>query len=198
MCAVSNPGRSPENRGCPTGLVSLRRVWHVRSASPSKLCRKRMDLHCNRPRRHRSALSCLGRPVRRAFPRDHPRRLTASPVSAGRILDQPARKISARALSAWWWRERLGFEQGSQARPAHETGESSGFSSNRRFATEARRRKLDPVIPVEHSLEMVKALQAMGGNIKFSLYLYYKYKSWTQTYANPLFWSWLIVQQKGN
>jgi len=54
----------------------------------------------------------------------------------------------------------------------------------------------DPVVPVRFSEEMVEALKKAGGQPKFTVYPGAKHDSWTQTYANPDFWKWLLAQRR--
>ena len=49
---------------------------------------------------------------------------------------------------------------------------------------------LDTVVPLSRSDEMVEALQACGGNVKFTVYPEAGHDSWTQTYNNPALYDW--------
>ena len=51
---------------------------------------------------------------------------------------------------------------------------------------------LDDIVPVENTLEMVDALEAVGGNIKLTRYPTLKHDSWTETYNNPGIYDWLL------
>ena len=55
----------------------------------------------------------------------------------------------------------------------------------------------DPTVPVTFSEAMVEALKKAGGAPKFTVYPEAKHDSWTQTYANPKFWEWLLAQRRG-
>jgi len=54
----------------------------------------------------------------------------------------------------------------------------------------------DPVVKIEESLILVRALEAVDGNVKFTVYPEAEHDSWTQTYENPEFWEWLFAQVK--
>ncbi len=43
---------------------------------------------------------------------------------------------------------------------------------------------------------MVDALQACGGNVRFTVYPGVAHDSWTQTYANPELYAWLLEQRR--
>lgn len=53
----------------------------------------------------------------------------------------------------------------------------------------------DPVVPLSESEEMVAALQACGGNVRFTVYPEASHDSWTQTYNNPELYDWFLQQQ---
>lgn len=50
----------------------------------------------------------------------------------------------------------------------------------------------DQVVLPEESQRMVKALRAAGGDVKFTLYRNAGHDSWTQAYANPRLYRWLL------
>jgi len=50
----------------------------------------------------------------------------------------------------------------------------------------------DRVVPPAESKRLVKALQACGGQVRFTLYPDAAHDSWTQTYANPELFEWLL------
>ena len=54
----------------------------------------------------------------------------------------------------------------------------------------------DRTVPVVRSREMVSAIQASGGNVKYSEYPGVDHDSWSQTYSNPEIWDWLFSQAK--
>ena len=55
----------------------------------------------------------------------------------------------------------------------------------------------DTTVPLAGSQEMVDALKAAGGDPKFTIYPDAGHDSWTATYDNPEFWSWLLAQRRG-
>lgn len=54
----------------------------------------------------------------------------------------------------------------------------------------------DEVVPIEASREMVDALKACGGDVRFTIYPEVGHDSWTETYENPEFYDWLLAQRK--
>ena len=54
----------------------------------------------------------------------------------------------------------------------------------------------DPTVPLTMSQEMVDALKKSGGNVKFTVYPEAKHDAWTQTYANPQVFEWLLQQKR--
>ncbi len=56
----------------------------------------------------------------------------------------------------------------------------------------------DPVVPVSETQKMVRALEACGGNVKFTIYPGVTHDSWSQTYADDALWQWLFEQEKGD
>ncbi len=56
----------------------------------------------------------------------------------------------------------------------------------------------DTVVPLVASQAMVKALEALGqkDNVKFTIYPDVGHDSWTETYANPEFYTWLFAQKR--
>lgn len=54
----------------------------------------------------------------------------------------------------------------------------------------------DRTVPVNRSREMVRAIQAVGGNVKYTEYQGVDHDSWGQTYRNPEVWDWLFSQVK--
>ncbi len=54
----------------------------------------------------------------------------------------------------------------------------------------------DTVVPAERSEEMVKAVKAIGGNVKFTLYPDADHDSWTRTYDNPELYEWLLKHSR--
>jgi len=54
----------------------------------------------------------------------------------------------------------------------------------------------DGAVPVENSQKIYDALKKIGAPVKLTIYPGVGHDSWTQTYANPDFWSWLFEQKK--
>jgi pimeloyl-ACP methyl ester carboxylesterase len=55
----------------------------------------------------------------------------------------------------------------------------------------------DPTVPVELSYDMVKALRAVSGRVRFTLYPDAGHDSWTAAYNSPELWSWMLAQRRG-
>lgn len=51
---------------------------------------------------------------------------------------------------------------------------------------------MDPVVPIEMSVQMVRALRAAGGAVDFTVYPDAGHDAWTETYANPEVYDWLL------
>jgi predicted peptidase len=51
----------------------------------------------------------------------------------------------------------------------------------------------DEIVPLSESENMVEALQAIGGNVKFTVYPDANHDSWTETYENPKLYDWLLL-----
>jgi predicted peptidase len=54
----------------------------------------------------------------------------------------------------------------------------------------------DSAVPLEESEKMVDALKALGSNVKFTVYPEAGHDSWTETYANPELFKWLLEQKR--
>jgi len=54
----------------------------------------------------------------------------------------------------------------------------------------------DTTVPLKRSEEMIEALKAAGGNPKFTVYPDAGHDSWTATYDNPEFYTWLLAQKR--
>lgn len=54
----------------------------------------------------------------------------------------------------------------------------------------------DPVVPVEASRRLAEGINGRGGNVKLTTYPGVGHDSWTQTYANPEFYEWLLSQNR--
>jgi predicted peptidase len=55
----------------------------------------------------------------------------------------------------------------------------------------------DPVVPLDESERAVKALQSLGvKDIKLTVYPEAQHDSWSEAYANPEFYEWLLKQRR--
>lgn len=54
----------------------------------------------------------------------------------------------------------------------------------------------DPVVPLERSEKMVEAIKKAKGNVKLTVYPEAGHDSWTETYANPELYQWLLEQKR--
>ncbi len=54
----------------------------------------------------------------------------------------------------------------------------------------------DTAVPLSHSEEMVKAVEAAGGKIKFTVYPEAAHDSWTETYNNPALYEWMLEHRR--
>ena len=54
----------------------------------------------------------------------------------------------------------------------------------------------DPVVPLERSQEMVKAVLKAGGSAKLTVYPQAKHDSWTETYNNDELYEWFLSHSK--
>jgi predicted peptidase len=55
----------------------------------------------------------------------------------------------------------------------------------------------DKSVPVKRSEEMVAALKAVGADVKFTEYPGVGHDCWTQSYANPELYTWLLSHKRG-
>jgi predicted peptidase len=53
----------------------------------------------------------------------------------------------------------------------------------------------DETVPLAESQKLVDALKAAGGNVRFTVYAGVGHDSWTQTYANPEVYDWMLQQR---
>jgi predicted peptidase len=54
----------------------------------------------------------------------------------------------------------------------------------------------DPVVPLRESEVMVEALKAHGGDVRLTIYPEAGHDSWTETYNNPEFYTWLLQHRR--
>jgi predicted peptidase len=55
---------------------------------------------------------------------------------------------------------------------------------------------LDPAVSVERSREIVGALRAAGGNVKYTEFADGQHDVWTRVYADANVWSWMLAQRR--
>lgn len=55
---------------------------------------------------------------------------------------------------------------------------------------------LDPIVPLERSAEMARAINAMGGEVKLTVYPEATHDAWTATYADPAFYAWMLDHRR--
>ncbi len=54
----------------------------------------------------------------------------------------------------------------------------------------------DDAVPIKRSADMVTALNKAGGNVRFTIYPEAAHDAWTETYANPDLYEWLLQQRR--
>jgi predicted peptidase len=54
----------------------------------------------------------------------------------------------------------------------------------------------DNVVPIWESQKMVDALKEMGSGVRFTVYPEADHDAWTETYENPEFYEWLLMQHR--
>lgn len=54
----------------------------------------------------------------------------------------------------------------------------------------------DPVVPVEYSRQMVEALEKANADVRLTVYPEATHDSWTETYANPKLYEWLLSHRR--
>ena len=55
----------------------------------------------------------------------------------------------------------------------------------------------DKIVPPSESKRLVKVLEKVGGNVRFTVYPEAEHDSWTQTYDNPELYEWFLQHQAG-
>ncbi|MFD2246382.1 dienelactone hydrolase family protein [Pontibacter ruber] len=56
--------------------------------------------------------------------------------------------------------------------------------------------KRDNIVPLDETTEMVIAVEALGGNVKLTIYPDLFHDSWTVTYNNPAIYDWLLQHKR--
>ncbi len=54
----------------------------------------------------------------------------------------------------------------------------------------------DSVVPLKDDQDMVDAVKACGGDVKFTVYPGVDHDSWTRTYANPALYQWFLQHKR--
>lgn len=54
----------------------------------------------------------------------------------------------------------------------------------------------DTVVPLAASQDLVSVLERVDGNVKFTIYPEAGHDAWTETYANPELYTWLLAQRR--
>jgi len=54
----------------------------------------------------------------------------------------------------------------------------------------------DQVVPLSESQKLVDVLQREGGNVRLTVYPEAGHDAWTETYANPELYAWLLAQSR--
>jgi predicted peptidase len=54
----------------------------------------------------------------------------------------------------------------------------------------------DYIVPLSESVEMVEAVEKMGGHVKLTIYPDAAHDSWTETYYNPLLYDWFLTYSR--
>lgn len=75
-------------------------------------------------------------------------------------------------------------------------GEPFGTARLTRLPVWAFHGDADTVVPLRRSQEMVEALRARGGDVRFTVYPGVEHDSWTRTYDNPELYDWLFSHRR--
>jgi predicted peptidase len=54
----------------------------------------------------------------------------------------------------------------------------------------------DDVVPVQETAKLVAVLQAAGGDVRITVYPDKNHDSWTETYASPELYEWLLSHHR--
>jgi len=55
---------------------------------------------------------------------------------------------------------------------------------------------MDDVVPLEHSIRMVRRIRDAGGEVRFTVYPDAGHDSWTQTYDQPALYEWFLMHRR--
>ena len=99
--------------------------------------------------------------------------------------------LSMGGFGTWEAIERMP-ERFAAAIPICGGGNPIGLSTARTVPVWAFHGSADPVVPLAASAVMVNALEAAGGDVAFTVYPGVGHDSWSETYANPEVYEWLL------
>jgi predicted peptidase len=99
--------------------------------------------------------------------------------------------LSMGGFGTWEAVERMP-ERIAAAVPVCGGGNPIGIGAARGVPVWAFHGAMDPVVPVGASVEMVRRLRAAGGDVRFTVYPDAGHDAWTETYANPAVYEWLL------
>ncbi len=77
-------------------------------------------------------------------------------------------------------------------------GNPIGLSAARGVPVWAFHGALDPVVPLASTEVMMGALRQAGGDVRLTVYPQAGHDSWTETYANPEVYDWLLSHRRGD
>ena len=99
--------------------------------------------------------------------------------------------LSMGGFGTWEAIERMP-ERFAAAIPICGGGNPIGLPTARTVPVWAFHGSADPVVPLAASAVMVNALEAAGGDVAFTVYPGVGHDSWSETYANPEVYEWLL------
>ena len=99
--------------------------------------------------------------------------------------------LSMGGFGTWEALERMP-ERFAAAVPVCGGGNPIGIGAARDVPVWAFHGAMDAVVPVGASVEMVRRLRDAGGDVRFTVYPDAGHDSWTETYANPEVYAWLL------
>ena len=99
--------------------------------------------------------------------------------------------LSMGGYGTWEAVERLP-ERIAAAVPVCGGGNPIGLAAAREVPIWAFHGAMDPVVPISQSTTMVSRLRASGGDVRFTVYPDAGHDAWTETYANPEVYEWLL------
>lgn len=103
--------------------------------------------------------------------------------------------LSRGAFTCWRWAAQRP-EQFAAIAPVCGWGDPRRASNLKNMPIWAFHGAQDDVVKIQESQVMVDAIRACGGNISFTIYPDAKHDAWTETYANPELYAWLLRHKK--